>query len=148
MDGLIPLELVVTDVKEGSRIPWFHYADGEILADVKHPLPNVSVPDVIQIVVVPAGKYTITLPAKPGFVLVVRQHRVVIASGTTSFSFAIFTSNSSTHRFSTARSRVSRAATSFFSTSSRSFARVWIASVFSAASRNASACPRASAPAG
>ena len=89
MDGLIPLELVVTDVKEGSRIPWFHYADGEILADVKHPLPNVSVPEVIQIVVVPAGKYTITLPAAPGFVLQVRQHRVVIASGTTSFSFAV-----------------------------------------------------------
>ena len=89
MDGLIPLELVVTDVKEGSRIPWFHYADGEILADVKHPLPDVSVPEVIQIVVVPAGKYTITLPAAPGFVLQVRQHRVVIASGTTSFSFAV-----------------------------------------------------------
>lgn len=76
-------------MKEGSRIPWFHYADGAIVADFKHPLPNVSVPDVIQIVVVPAGKYTITLPAAPGFVLVVRQHRVVIASGTTSFSFAV-----------------------------------------------------------
>ena len=89
MDGLIPLELVVTDVKEGSRIPWFHYADGAIVADFEHPLPDVSVPEVIQIVVVPAGKYTITLPAAPGFVLQVRQHRVVIASGTTSFSFAV-----------------------------------------------------------
>lgn len=37
----------------------------------------------------PPAKYTITLPAAPGFVLQVRQHRVVIASGTTSFSFAV-----------------------------------------------------------
>ena len=89
MEGLIPLELVATNLREDACVPWIHYADGAIVADFEPPLPYASVPDVIQIVVVPAGKYTITLPAAPGFVLQVRQHRVVIASGTTSFSFAV-----------------------------------------------------------
>lgn len=83
------MELVATNLREDACVPWIHYADGTIVADFENPLPYASVPEVIQIVVVPAGKYTITLPAAPGFVLQVRQHRVVIASGTTSFSFAV-----------------------------------------------------------
>lgn len=83
------MELVATNLREDACVPWIHYADGAIVVDFENPLPYASVPEVIQIVVVPAGKYTITLPAAPGFVLQVRQHRVVIASGTTSFSFAV-----------------------------------------------------------
>lgn len=86
---MIPLELVVKELQVGHVIPQLRYVDGAIVADFEHPLPRAFVPEVIQIVVVPAGDYTITLPPDAGFVLQVRQHRIVIASGTGTFSFSV-----------------------------------------------------------
>ena len=47
-EGLIPLELVATNLREDARVPWIHYTDGAIVADFEHTLPDVSVPEVIQ----------------------------------------------------------------------------------------------------
>ena len=63
--------------------------EGRIVADYTKPLPSLSVPEIIQIVVVPTGEYTVELPSESGFVVEVRQHGVILASATTSFSFAV-----------------------------------------------------------
>ena len=76
-------------LRPGHVIPQFRVEDGAIVADYEHPLPRAFVPEVIQIVVVPAGDYTIALRPDSGFVLEVRQHEIVIAAASDTFSFSV-----------------------------------------------------------
>lgn len=77
------------EVHRGKTVPLFVVREGRIVADYTKPLPSLSVPEIIQIVVVPTGEYTVELPSESGFVVEVRQHGVILASASTSFSFAV-----------------------------------------------------------
>ena len=77
------------EVRRGKTVPQFVVREGRIIADYTKPLPSLSVPEIIQIVVVPTGEYTVELPSESGYVVEVRQHGVILTSASTSFSFAV-----------------------------------------------------------